>query len=79
MHKFQWLLNPRQVFDLTMEGGPKMGCVMINQLMIVMYSQISLNDHSCPLPISSHFVNKHFVSQSIHFYVLIFLLSDHLP
>eukprot|EP00112_Aurelia_sp_Birch-Aquarium-sp1_P014287 Seg3077.2 transcript_id=Seg3077.2/GoldUCD/mRNA.D3Y31 product="Diacylglycerol kinase zeta" protein_id=Seg3077.2/GoldUCD/D3Y31 len=25
MEKFQWLLNPRQVFDLMLDGGPKFG------------------------------------------------------
>jgi len=27
MHKLQWLLNPRQVFDLTV-SGPQAGCVV---------------------------------------------------
>jgi len=26
MHKLQWMLNPRQVFDLT-DNGPQAGCV----------------------------------------------------
>ncbi len=29
MQKFQWLLNPRQVFDLT-QGGPRAGYGIIN-------------------------------------------------
>jgi hypothetical protein len=29
LQKFQWLLNPRQVFDLT-QGGPKLGYVFFN-------------------------------------------------
>ena len=45
------------------------------------YSQLSLNDHCLkrPLPVSDYFVNNRFDSQSIRFFVLIFLLNDHLP
>lgn len=31
LQKFQWLLNPRQVFDLT-QGGPKMGLEMYKKV-----------------------------------------------
>ncbi|KAJ3665035.1 hypothetical protein Zmor_000551 [Zophobas morio] len=31
LQKFQWLLNPRQVFDLT-QGGPKMGLEMFKKV-----------------------------------------------
>ncbi|CAK9809934.1 Eye-specific diacylglycerol kinase [Anthophora quadrimaculata] len=31
LQKFQWLLNPRQVFDLT-QGGPKMGLELFNKV-----------------------------------------------
>uniref|UniRef100_A0A6A7FXB6 Diacylglycerol kinase n=4 Tax=Hirondellea gigas TaxID=1518452 RepID=A0A6A7FXB6_9CRUS len=31
MQKFQWLLNPRQVFDLT-QGGPKLGMEMFRKV-----------------------------------------------
>ncbi|KAK6625681.1 hypothetical protein RUM43_005980 [Polyplax serrata] len=32
MQKFQWLLNPRQVFDLT-QGGPKIGLEMFKKVL----------------------------------------------
>lgn len=31
LQKFQWLLNPRQVFDLT-QGGPKMGLELFKKV-----------------------------------------------
>lgn len=47
MQKFQWLLNPRQVFDLT-QGGPNFGYVQIRKICLCVISTTILGGGGAP-------------------------------